>query len=75
MSRVALQADGSTVTYTNDEIVYSSIYPYNYPEIFEWCDQREINCDLLWAGFDGNRRSEWGIKYENQRVMFALRWL
>lgn len=73
-SQQVLNADGNIVEYTRDEIVYSSHSASN--ELLSWCVEHEIDADLLWSGRDPktNAKSHWGIKDEQQRSMFALRW-
>jgi hypothetical protein len=66
--------DGNKVEYSGDEVVCSSHGADN--GVFEWCIEHDINADLLWSGFRENGyKSEWGIKDEVQRTMFALRWI
>jgi hypothetical protein len=73
MTEQALQHDGTLVEYTDDEMVRVS-----RPEtqaIIDWCYEHDIESDLLWVGYLFGHRSTWGIKNEQHRTMFALRWV
>jgi hypothetical protein len=73
LNQLALQADGSMLEYAEEEVVKIPDPPGN--EVFEWCSEREIEADLLWAGYSLNEyKSAWGIKNEQHRMMFALKW-
>ena len=76
-NRRALRADGTLVEYTENEIVQSTHHTFGDDgiSILEWCDEHEVEADVLWGGFDGGIHSEWGIKDDNQRTLFALRWI
>jgi hypothetical protein len=66
--------DGEIVEFSGDEIVCS---PHRADDsIFEWCNEHEVSADLIWSGSRENGvRSEWGIKDDEQRLFFSLRWL
>lgn len=69
----ALQADGAFLDYTNEEII--RIPGDECQEVIDWCYERGIDADLLWAGYTLTEyRSAWGIKNEQHRMMFTLRW-
>ena len=68
-----LDADGAEMHYAGNEIIYSHTDALD--DVFSWCTERGIDADLLWTGTRRNGvRSEWGIKDEAQRTMFALQW-
>jgi hypothetical protein len=71
---LAIQPDGTERIYQDYEIVKSSHAVSQ--EIYDWCEEHELNIDLLWGGFhrEGNVASTWGIADAGQRTMFALRW-
>jgi hypothetical protein len=72
MTEWALQLDGTLVEYTDNEMV--KVYQYGRQEIMDWCHENEIGTDLLWAGYNQDHKSTWGVKNEQHRTMFALRW-
>lgn len=73
VNRRALQFDGTMYEYQDDQIVISS--QYECQEIFDWCAERDMDVDLLWAGtLEDGTRSMWGFKDEEHKVMFTLRW-
>jgi hypothetical protein len=66
--------DGNIVEYSGDEIVCSPNSEVN--DVFQWCAEQNVDADMLWVGRRANGvMSEWGIKDEVQRTMFALRWI
>ena len=72
-SYTILDANSSEVTYNGTEIVYSQSKASD--EVFSWCAEHSVDADLLFSGRRQNGvQSEWGIKDESQRTMFALRW-
>jgi len=73
MTEWALQHDGTLVEYTDDELV--KVYQHGRQEIIDWCYERDIESDLIWAGYNKEHKSTWGIKNELHRSMFALRWV
>jgi hypothetical protein len=69
----ALKADGTVLDYEYDEIV--RIPGPERQEVLDWCYERDIDADLLWAGYGSDSyMSAWGIKNEQHRMMFALKW-
>jgi hypothetical protein len=70
------QADGSIYTYSNEEVVESGHNEYD--EILMWMQERDMDADLLWGGYKDNGqqhiKSIWGIKREDHRLMFMMRW-
>ena len=74
-NRRALQVDGALLEYTDNEVVQSTRHATGTDEILEWCITNEVDADVLWGGYDGtSTHSEWGIKDDKQRMLFALRW-
>jgi hypothetical protein len=73
MTEWALQHDGTLAEYSDDEMV--RVYQYGRQEIIDWCYLHDIEIDLLWAGYNQGYKSTWGIKNEQHRTMFALRWV
>jgi hypothetical protein len=72
-NRRALQADGTMHEYQDEQLVSSS--QSERQEIIDWCAERNMDVDLLWAGtLEDGTQSIWGIKDEEHKVMFALRW-
>ena len=76
-NRSALRDDGTLVEYAENEVVQSSHHTIGDEvlDIFEWCNEHEVDADILWGGYDSGIHSEWGIKDDNQRTLFALRWI
>lgn len=72
-NRRAFQFDGSVYEYHDDQIVIST--QPERQEIIDWCTERDMDIDLLWAGYSLDEiKSVWGFKNEEHKVMFTLRW-
>lgn len=73
MIEVCFQSDGTLVEYAEDEVV--RLYCDERQEILDWCLENNISADLLWAGWAADDcKSRWGIKNEQNRMFFTLRW-
>lgn len=70
---IALQPDGTMLEYLEHEIVVSS---ESTGEIMEWVNVHDIQADLLgsWWSSAAGRKNAWGIKNEDHRMTFVLRW-
>ena len=74
---IAITKDGTETLYTEDQKVRSSYNAASSGQlIFEWCEEHGVDADLLWSGvlYSPEVKSVWGVKDEQQRTLFALRW-
>lgn len=67
------EGNKAVITYYPEDIVASS--SSQYLDIIEWCTEAGIKSELLRSGYlNDGIHSVWGIKNEQHRILFKLRW-